>query len=183
MTVFTEMEDLKAVIAYAKAQPFADPDRLLLMGCSQGGFVSAITAARRRDEVEKLVLFYPALSIPDDSRRGQMLTFRFDPGNIPEILGRVPLTLGRDYAAVAQKLDSFDLIAGYDGPVLLVHGTKDRLVPLSYSQRAAEVYGDRCTFVQMAGADHIFHGENAEKAKALVREFVRGRGEAFNLPD
>ena len=168
MTVMTEVADLNAVMDAVQTHP---------------DFVSAITAARRRDEVEKLVLFYPALSIPDDSRRGQMLTFRFDPGNIPEILGRVPLTLGRDYAAVAQKLDSFDLIAGYDGPVLLVHGTKDRLVPLSYSQRAAEVYGDRCTFVQMAGADHIFHGENAEKAKALVREFVRGRGEAFNLPD
>ena len=41
MTVFTEAEDLKAVIAYAKAQPFTDPDRLLLMGCSQGGLVTA----------------------------------------------------------------------------------------------------------------------------------------------
>ena len=181
MTVMTEVADLNAVMDAVQTHPDVAGGKLLLMGCSQGGFVSAITAARRRDEVEKLVLFYPALSIPDDSQRGQMLTFRFDPGNIPEILGRVPLTLGRDYAAVAQKLDSFDLIAGYDGPVLLVHGTKDRLVPLSYSQRAAEVYGDRCTFVQMAGADHIFHGENAEKAKVLVREFVRGRGEVYNL--
>ena len=181
MTVYTESEDLKAVIRAAAEEPDLDAGDVTLMGCSQGGFVSAITAARRRDEVEKLVLFYPALSIPDDSRRGHMLTFRFDPGNIPEILGRVPITLGRDYAAVAQKLDSFDLIAGYDGPVLLVHGTRDHLVPLSYSQRAAEVYGDRCKFVQLAGADHIFHGENAKKAKALVREFVRGRGEVCNL--
>ena len=63
---------------------------------------------------------------------------------------------------------------GKGDPVLLLHGTDDRLVALSYSQRAAEVYGDRCTFVQLPGAGHIFHGGDAEQAKSYLRDFVRG---------
>ena len=154
MTVMTEVADLNAVMDAVQTHPDVAGGKLLLMGCSQGGFVSAITAARRRDEVEKLVLFYPALSIPDDSQRGQMLTFRFDPGNIPEILGRVPLTLGRDYAAVAQKLDSFDLIAGYDGPVLLVHGEADHFVPCSMSREIAAANPSKVTLVTFPEAGH-----------------------------
>ena len=46
MTVLTEAADLEAVIRYAQAQPESDPDHLILMGCSQGGFVSAMVAAR-----------------------------------------------------------------------------------------------------------------------------------------
>ena len=173
MTVLTEVADLNAVMDAVRAHPEVAEGKLLLMGCSQGGFVTGITAARRKDDVAKVVLFYPALSIPDDSRRGRMLTYRFDPDAIPEILGRVPITLGRDYAAVAQEMDCFALIADYDGPVLLVHGTGDHVVPLSYSQRAAAVYGARCTFVELQGAGHVFHGSDAEKAKAILREFSR----------
>ena len=173
MTVLTEVADLNAVMDAVWAHPEVAEGKLLLMGCSQGGFVTGITAARRKDDVAKVVLFYPALSIPDDSRHGRMLTYRFDPDAIPEILGRVPITLGRDYAAVAQEMDCFALIADYDGPVLLVHGTGDHVVPLSYSQRAAAVYGARCTFVELQGAGHVFHGSDAEKAKAILREFSR----------
>ena len=71
MSVLTEVEDLLAVLAWAKGQDFADPGRIVLAGASQGGFVSALAAARLGDEVKKLVLFYPALCIPDDARKGR----------------------------------------------------------------------------------------------------------------
>ena len=49
MSVMTEMKDLKAVIDYAESLPYTDADRLVLMGCSQGGLVSALTAAELGD--------------------------------------------------------------------------------------------------------------------------------------
>ena len=61
MSVLTEVKDLESVIDYAKGQAYTDENHILLMGCSQGGFVSAITAAKRKQEIEKLILFYPAL--------------------------------------------------------------------------------------------------------------------------
>ena len=85
MSVHTEVRDLEAVMDFVQSQPYNDSSKLLLMGCSQGGFVSALTAAKYPDRVSKLVLFYPALCIPDDARAGKMMFAKFDPKNIPDL--------------------------------------------------------------------------------------------------
>ena len=183
MTVFTEMEDLKAVIAYAASQPYADPNRLLLMGCSQGGLVTALTAAELGEKAEAIILFYPALSIPDDARKGSMMSARFDPKNIPETMRCGPMKLGRAYAASVLELDPFSVIPAYRGDVLLVHGNADDLVDISYSGRAFDAYrgaaeaalqaGEiavlpKIVFHEVDGAGHIFlkakHNQDAVNA-------------------
>ena len=65
MSVMTEVSDLEVVLAAAKTWDFVDADRIVLNGFSQGGIVSAITAARHVDEVAGLVLCYPALLVHD----------------------------------------------------------------------------------------------------------------------
>ena len=188
MTVFTEMEDLKAVIAYAKAQPYTNPDRLLLMGCSQGGLVTALTAAELGEQAEAIILFYPALSIPDDARKGSMMSARFDPKNIPETMRCGPMRLGRAYAASVLELDPFSVISAYRGDVLLVHGNADDLVDISYSGRAYDAYRasaeaalkagqitvmPHLAFHEVDGAGHILthpkHNRDAVEAVAAVR--------------
>ena len=56
MSVLTEVQDVEAVIRYAQSLPYTS-NTLLLMGCSQGGMVSALTAAKHPDAVDRLVLF------------------------------------------------------------------------------------------------------------------------------
>ena len=194
MTVFTEMEDLKAVIAYARAQPYADPDRLLLMGCSQGGLVTALTAAKPETQAEAIILFYPALSIPDDARKGSMMSARFDPENIPETMRCGPMKLGRDYAASVLDLDPFSVIPSYCGDVLIVHGNADELVDISYSRRAYDAYraaaetalqaGEiaampHLAFHEVDGAGHIFlrPKHNQEAVEAVTVFLVKRKGE------
>ena len=94
MTVLTEVEDLLAVVEYAKSVPGNDRTRVSLIGASQGGFVSALLAARLGKEIRRLVLLYPALCIPDDARAGKNLMFSFDPDNVPEVIGAGPLKIG-----------------------------------------------------------------------------------------
>ena len=180
MTVLTEVEDLKAVIAWALSRPFVRGDKLILMGCSQGGFVSAITAAQMGEQVERLVLFYPALCIPDNARAGKMMFYRFDPANIPDILGKRPITLGGDYARTVIEKDPYEMIGDYSGPVLIVHGTEDKIVKLSYSEKAQKRYGEeRCQLVKIPGAGHGFRKTKDQTAIAFLREFVKGREELF----
>ena len=72
MSVLTEIKDLEAVIRYTRGLPYTS-NKLLLMGASQGGMVSALTAAKPKNDVGKLVLFYPAFCIPDDLHRFRYL--------------------------------------------------------------------------------------------------------------
>ena len=69
MSVMTEKEDLFAVLDYVLKENGAD--KAILMGCSQGGLVSALAAGEKPSMVDKLILFYPALCIPDDARSGK----------------------------------------------------------------------------------------------------------------
>jgi len=190
MSVMTEVKDLKAVIAYAKAQDYTDETPLTLMGCSQGGFVSAIVAAEYGvEQVERLILFYPALSIPDDARKGSMIFARFDPQNVPKTLFCGPIILGRQYVLDVLHLDPFEIISKYRGPVLLVHGDFDHIVNHCYSVKAYEAYKEADEKALAAGEiselpliefKTISHGEHMfpfppHKVEAIntVKDFMR----------
>lgn len=178
MSVLTEVEDLEAVLAYAKALPYTAAQGTLLMGCSQGGLVCALTAAKRGAEIEQLALLYPALCIPDDARAGKMMFARFDPQNVPKTLWCGPMHLGRRYVTDVLDMDPYREIAPYPGDVLIVHGTDDQLVNIRYSRRAKDVYDARsgargCRLVCIEGATHMFSKEEDEKALDAIREFVK----------
>jgi len=189
MSVKTEVADLKAVIQFAREQEYTSDARLTLWGCSQGGMVSSLVAAELgTDEVEKLILFYPALSIPDDARKGQMILAKFDPQNVPKILFCGPIILGSQYVTDALELDPYEQINKYRGPVFLVHGDADHIVDHKYSVRAYEEYqkADQAAldvgelhampelqFVTIHGAGHMFmNPRDKHKAMKSVNAFL-----------
>ncbi len=172
MTVLTEKENLKAVIEFAKSNSYTDGENVTLMGCSQGGFVSAMVASDLKDEIKNLILFYPALCIPDDARKGKMMVFKFDPENIPDFIKYGPLKLSGDYARAVINMDPYKEISGYKGPVLLIHGDEDGIVNVSYARKAKETYGDNCTLQIIEGAHHMFSGKYDKIAIASVKEFL-----------
>lgn len=169
MSVLTELQDLEAVISYVQGRPHVDK-KLLLMGCSQGGFVSALAAAKHPGLVDKLVLFYPALCIPDDARAGRMVFARFDPDNIPEMIPCGPMTLGKCYPEAVLRMDPYAQIKAYGGPVLIVHGECDRLVRVEYSKEAQRTYSDAELHI-IEGADHVFNPEQDVVAMEYLRRF------------
>jgi len=171
MTVMTEVEDLKSVIAYVKSRDDVDPDRIFLLGASQGGFVSALTAKRLKNEIRGLIMLYPALCIPDDARKGSMIFAHFDPENIPEVIQRVPMLLGGCYPRCVNKWDVYEEIRGYEGPVLLLHGTADRVVNISYSRKAREEYNN-IVYRELEGADHGFWGSDEKEVRRMITEFI-----------
>lgn len=48
MSVFTEADDLEAVLDYFAEESYVDKSKISLFGCSQGGFASAIVAKEER---------------------------------------------------------------------------------------------------------------------------------------
>lgn len=176
MSVLTEVQDLEAVLSYARGLSFTDENRVLLLGCSQGGFVSALTAAKKENKINRLALFYPALCIPDDARKGKMMFAKFDPAAIPETFSCGPMKLGRCYVQDVIGLDPYEQIVAFDGDVLLVHGTKDAIVPVSYSEKAFASYENRSTgsvqYVCIKNGTHGFIGRHDKQAVESLLSFA-----------
>ncbi len=170
MTVLSEKADLLAVIEAVKTR--LAPGCISLLGCSQGGLVSAMAAKELAGRIKTLILFYPALCIPDDARKGKMMFYRFDPDNIPDILGRFPMKLGGDYARTVIGKDPYELIGGFNGPVLYLHGTKDKVVDISYARQAVKLY-ENCEYHEIAGGGHMFRGACDKQACEWLAGFMK----------
>lgn len=182
MSVLTEVKDLEAVIDYLRTLPYVNKDRIFLMGCSQGGFVSALVSAKNKYPIEKLCLFYPALCIPDDIRAGRMMSTKFDPNNVPETVRCGPMKVGKCYATDVMHMDSFEEIKAYNGKVCIVHGTADKIVDITYAKRAEEVYRSttpeamseamRVSLHIIDGGAHMFSKKHDVVAMEKLKDFV-----------
>lgn len=144
MTVFTEVDDLKAVLKTVKELDYVDAQNIFLFGTSQGGLVSALTAADYPADIKGLILFYPAFNIPDSVQKYAKLT---------------PSDMQSAYISTLLDYDVYEHIKPYQGDVLIVHGTTDFVVPVTYSEKAAEVY-ENCELHLIPGGTHGFNADN-----------------------
>lgn len=162
MTVESECGDLETVIANIKELDYIDPERIFLQGESMGGLVTALVAARHPEDIRALVLWYPAFSIPEDSQR------RYLTGE-KEVFG---IVLGKGFDEQARLIDVYGRISEYGGPVLLIHGTEDSIVPVSCSEKAVSVYAD-ARLIRMPGAGHGYEGADSAAAREYSIAFVK----------
>lgn len=178
MSVLTEKVDLLCVLDYVKTLDFVDANHIILAGCSQGGFVSALAAVEREREVERLILYYPALCIPDDARRGQMINAKFDPDHVPDQFRALFVKLSSKYALDVMDMDPFQEICGFQKPVLIIHGVKDKLVDIRYSRRACEGYKN-CRLVEVNGGHGFIFGGFAQSKRA-TQDYLRTAACSFS---
>lgn len=170
MSVMTEAADVNAVLKESLKWDFVDPRRIVLLGRSQGGMASAITAAEHPLEPAALVLLYPAFVIPDDLHRIFLSKDR-----LPDTYDHHGHVLGRIYALDAWDYDVYSEIGAYEGPVLIIHGTEDKTVPFSYSERAAQVYSN-VKLIAVEGAGHGFNEADQNQAFADITAFLTANG-------
>lgn len=150
MTVLNELEDAKAVYEYARNLPFVS--EISLLGHSQGGVVAGMLGGELKEKIKSIVQLSPAAVLRDDALNGVLMGRHYDPRNPPERLFVMFHWVGKNYFTVAQTLPIYETSARYEGPVCLIHGTKDRIVPFSYSEKYHEVYKN--------SELHLIDGEN-----------------------
>ncbi len=167
MSIMTEREDLKAVLSQMRQRSDVDTQRITLMGESQGGIVTALTAAEVEKDIHNVILFYPAFSIPDDTH------LRYpNLADIPQDGGEIwGMKLGKCYAEDIYDLDPYKVVANFQKPVLIIHGDSDRVVNVSYSDRAAQTYKNVEYYV-LHGIDHGYNGMSQWLAIQLVKEYL-----------
>lgn len=128
-------EDSKSAIAYVRSRADIDPARLLVFGQSLGG-TNAIAAvgAGERQGVRAVAIestFYSYSSIAS------------------EVLPGAGMLVGDTYAS------SKYVAAIAPIPVLFIHGTDDRVVPLAHSRRLHADARDPKRLVEVDGAGHL----------------------------
>jgi len=167
MSVLTEAEDLTVILDNLKADSRFKAEQIFLLGESQGGFVSTYIAALRPADVAGLVLLYPAFVLHDYIRRRTP-----DPERIPDTMKLLGKTIGRIYNEDVLSFDIYTLMPRYSGKTLIIHGTADSLVPLSYSERAVKTFPD-AKLIKLDGAKHVFYGDMMQKAAEDAVKFVQ----------
>lgn len=174
MTIGNEIADALAMWEYAKSLPYVS--EIGLLGHSQGGVVASMTAgilAERDEEPAGLVLIAPGSVIQDACRNGRFFGAEFDPADPPEYVKCFGMMkLGREYILTTQELDIYGTAKAYTGPVRLIHGSKDTIVPLSCSERFVETYGERSELIVVEGENHMITLRK-KKTVDLAVEFFR----------
>lgn len=169
MTLEHELNDLQTVIYFITEKK----DQLILFGESQGGFVSLLYAARNPAVAAKVMCVYPALSIPDDARRGKMLMMSFNPKDVKGTFKtKFGMKFSPEYAIEAQRLDTDKIIKEVLCPVCIVHGGKDKIVPAFYLRKTLESLSEHSFVYFIKKAGHNFNGREQKIAIEHFRDFL-----------
>ncbi len=153
MTVFTEREDLLTVFDYITAMEQVDINNVFLLGSSQGGFITTLAAEERADAIKGLVLYFPALNIPDDWRIKYP-----DPDTAPETFEFWDVNLGKSFVTSIHDFYPFETIKSFRGNVLIFEGTQDYIVSMETAEKTANLY-DNSELIIFEGQGHGFSEE------------------------
>lgn len=139
MTVENELQDAQAVLDAVKQWSWVK--HIIVEGHSLGGVVAGLLAAKNESDIQALIQISAAAVMHDDARNGKIMNATYDPVRIPEYV-RVFFVkkIGRAYLEAARDIDVFARSCTYSGPVCLIHGKKDTIVPYRYSEQYHQQY-------------------------------------------
>ena len=167
MSVLTEASDLNTVLDELLEDERINKDNIFLLGQSQGGFVSTYVAGTR-DDIKGLVDYYPAFCIRDDAEKAYP-----NPNDVPDtynVLGFA--TVGKIYYMDAISFDIYEIMEDITCNTLLMHGTSDNVVPISYSERASTTIPN-CEYIVYEGQGHGFNGAADKDSETRTINFLK----------
>jgi len=145
--------------------PAVDSGRIAVVGHSMGGWAAIVTAAA--EPRLRAVATYGA-----PTRLGASL--RLDPEQVEyeftRFLAATPVEFAAQLDEVARRMDPLEAVAAIaPRPLLVVHGTEDRWVPVAHARELRDRAGPWCRYVEVDGADHAFSWHRTE-----LRELIAG---------
>ena len=160
MTVDTEIDDLNEIWNHVLSKDFVDKENVFLWGSSFGGVVTFLTVAQRDLNPKGVILEYPAFD---------MAEFAFQGKNGWSHSGEKFMEAAKAYYGRME-----DYYRNFGLPTLILHGDKDTVVDLSFSEHATE-YLPNARLEIIEGGGHTFNWEQNEAVVwPLIFEFLVG---------
>ena len=136
--------------------PGINPDRIGIMGWSQGGGI-ALVAASRSEDIQSVLTWAGALydgSIDEEA----YATAKKDGFYLSEYAWRDPLKLSPAYFEVLQQFIVADAVPLIKAPVLAINGQLDDVVPPATAGKIAELsVNEQSKVLLLEDADHTFN--------------------------
>lgn len=182
MTIPKEIAEARAVYDYVSALPYVS--RISLLGHSQGGVIASMLAGELAEEGKapnRLVLLAPGAVIKEACQGGHFFRNTFDPQNPPSFIRCYGFfKVGREYMLTSQTLDIYGTSEHFQGPVCLIHGTDDHIVPLWCTQRYDSIY-QHSQFHLIKGEVHTMH-KHLDETTELILQFLSSSKPSDALP-
>jgi hypothetical protein len=172
ITLSEAVNDVLKAILFLKESGYS---RIGLMGSSFGGFASLIAASQMpwltllalkspvSDYLGLLIARDQNIDIQSWKKRGFIPVMGLDGQD---------LKLSYSFYRDAEKIKSDEAIKRIKVPTLIVHGDKDKTVPLQQSIKCTRLIED-CRLEIIEGADHIYtQVKHFEKMLSLVVDFI-----------
>ena len=176
----TSVEDwARAVLAQVEGE-------LVAVGASMGGYVALAMARLAPERVRGLVLVGSRAAADSPERRRQRdgiaallrehgvdAWYRQSGNPAPErwVLEQSPEDLARAMEALRDRADATDVVRTYAGPLLLVVGTEDELLPVEEARAIVESAPDGRLEV-IEGAGHFVNLDASGRFNTVLREFL-----------
>ncbi|WP_283590359.1 alpha/beta hydrolase [Ligilactobacillus saerimneri] len=142
MTIPQEISEADTILTYTRQLPGIK--HIYLLGHSLGGVIAGMLAGYYHDWIDRLVLLAPAVSVKEFARR---------------------------FLRTAQTLPIMETTAQFSGPMLVIHGTDDVVIPVS-AVKEYQRYCMNCEVHLVRGGSHTFKGENRSLVVQRVTEFL-----------
>ncbi len=153
ITVDTMLEDAQEALDFVLSLPYADENRVGVLGFSMGGGIAQIVSGRNPDDVAAMATWSSSIAFAGMVSDDDKAAARRD-GAVTIDLGWRTITHSAGFVDSIEAYDPLSYFSAYTSPLLIVDGTDDFLYPntavLQGLRPDAEVY-------EIQGADHIYH--------------------------
>jgi len=182
MTILTEVADALAAWEYLLNRPETDPERQGIIGLSLGGGVTSLLTGglHAEERPPRCCALWSAvgdLAVIWEERFKQL-------GMLKRALMRFPIAVGafrigerffKEMKEAPRPVDA--MAAAGDVPVLVIHGSKDEVVPVSQARDYLKKCGKkRARLMILHGADHVYNRPDWErKVIDTTREWLKKR--------
>jgi acetyl esterase/lipase len=188
-----QVQDTKCAVRWLRANADKyriDPDHIAAFGFSAGGNLACMLGAtdgkefkisggnpEQSDRVQAVVSFYGMLDLPELDRCKKdmpVLQRWMISTSLTSYLGGEADKVGERYV----KASPGSYVTKVTAPTFLVHGTKDKLVPIAQSRLYEEKLrksGVEVVLKEVEGEDHDFVGKNEQKVLQEMFEFLDKR--------
>jgi uncharacterized protein len=160
----TVPRDVIAAVDYLTGCPAVDSGRMAVVGHSMGGWAAIMTAS-----VEPRLRAVAVYGAPARFGSGARLDPEQVENEFTRFLEATPAEFAAQLDEVARRLDPLEAVAAISPrPLLIVHGTEDRWVPVAQARELRARAGPWCRYVEVDGADHAFSWHRTELRKLIA---------------